>query len=121
MRIISYAFILLIILLIPYFLLYHQLPSELLQVAAIITGMHIIALFIVNFTHPQSRKTICMYQTLFSILLFAPVFYTMTVLLHNPQKEIIIRFFIAIPISYVILFLTVLFSTTFYKFKDSTK
>ncbi|MFJ7734064.1 hypothetical protein ACIQXF_19575 [Lysinibacillus sp. NPDC097231] len=121
MRVFSYVIMLLFLLLTPNFLIYHQLPSKLLQIAALTTTLHIIALLIVHVMYPKSRKSISMYQTLFSIVLFTPVVNTIATLLHNTDFVLVNRSFIVIPVGYVILFLTVIFSCHFYKFKDSTK
>lgn len=120
MRMFSYLFILFFSIVSPYFIIQHQLPSRFIQMAALFVIMHLIALLIVHAVLPNSRKTIGFYLTVFSIVLFAPIFYCSQVIF-DQSIENIHRFYSVIPTSYVILLLTVIFSINFYKFKDSSK
>lgn len=119
MRMFSYLFILFFSIVFPYFIIQHQLPSRFIQLAAVFVIMHLLALLIVHAVLPNSRKTIGLYQTVFSIVLFAPIFYCSQVIF-NQSIENIHRFYSVIPTSYVILLLTVIFAINFYKFKDSS-
>jgi len=120
MRVFSYLFILFFLIVSPYFIIHHQLPSRFIQMAALFVIMHLIALLIVHIVLPNSRKTIGLYHTVFSIVLFAPIFYCSQVIF-DQSIENIHRFYSVIPTSYVILLLTVIFSINFYKFNDSSK
>lgn len=104
------------------FLAIHQtLPSILLQGVANLTALHLIALLIVHFTQKHRRKKISFYQTVFTIIILLPVFVTMTELLFDaPRQAIVARFLYGTPISYLVLFITVLCSIRMYKFMDST-
>lgn len=119
MRMFSYLFILFFSIVFPYFIIQHQLPIRFIQMAAVFVIMHLLALLIVHAVLPNSRKTIGLYHTVFSIILYAPIFYFSQVIF-NQSVENIHRFYSVIPISYVILLLTVIFAINFYKFKDSS-
>jgi len=120
MRVFSYLFILFFLIVSPYFIIHHQLPSRFIQMAALFVIMHLIALLIVHAVLPNSRKIISFYHTVFSIVLFAPIFYCSQVIF-DQSIENIHRFYSVIPTSYLILLVTVIFSINFYKFKDSSK
>jgi len=120
MRVFSYLFILFFLIVSPYFIIHHQLPSRFIQMAALFVIMHLIALLIVHAVLPNSRKIISFYHTVFSIVLFAPIFYCSQVIF-DQSLENIRRFYSVIPTSYLILLVTVIFSINFYKFKDSSK
>jgi len=120
MRMFSYLFILFFLIVSPYFIIHHQLPSRFIQMAALFVIMHLIALLIVHAVLPNSRKIISFYHTVFSIVLFAPIFYCSQVIF-DQSLENIRRFYSVIPTSYLILLVTVIFSINFYKFKDSSK
>jgi len=120
MRVFSYLFILFFLIVSPYFIIHHQLPSRFIQMAALFVIMHLIALLIVHAVLPNSRKIISFYHTVFSIVLFAPIFYCSQVIF-DQSLENIRRFYSVIPTSYLILLVTVIFSINFYKFNDSSK
>lgn len=120
MRMFSYLIILFVLIVFPYFIIHHQLPSRFIQMTALFVIMHLIALLIVHIVLPYSRKTISFYHTVFSSVLFAPIFYCSQVIF-DQSIENIRRFYSVIPTSYVILLLTVIFAINFYKFKDSSK
>lgn len=105
------------------FLVIHQtLPSILLQGVANLTVLHLVALLLVHFTQQHQRRTISFYQTVFTIIILLPVFLTMTELLLNaPREEIVTQFLFVIPVSYLILFITVVFSIQMYMHEDSSK
>ena len=122
MRAISYSVIVAALFNASFLVIHQRLPSILLQGVANLSVLHLVALLIVHFTQPYRRRTISFYQTVFTFIILLPVFFTMTELLHNaPKQAIVTRFLIVTPVSYLLLFITVVFSIHLHKFVGSSK
>lgn len=122
MRAISYSVIIAALFNASFLVIHQTLPSILLQGVANLTMLHLVTLLLVHFTQQQRRRTISFYQTFFTIIILLPVFLTMTELLFNePNEATVTRFLFVIPISYLLLFITVVLSIQMYKQVDSPK
>ncbi|KYG91783.1 hypothetical protein MHH70_01600 [Metasolibacillus sp. FSL H7-0170] len=90
---------------------FKQLPTKFLIMASIVIFLHLAGLLLIQLFGNAAQMA---YLTLFVAIIFTPCFMTWVKLTKKMTDVEILRAYITLPTTYIILFITVIFSYNYY-------
>ncbi|MEO4054788.1 hypothetical protein [Solibacillus sp. CAU 1738] len=93
---------------------FNEFPNKFLIIAALVLGLHLAGVVLIQLTQKQAATQIISYLTLFLLILLVPCFATLIEFTKPMSVTKWTRYLITFPAAYIILFITVVASYRYY-------